>query len=98
MIYLDGNPLCKTTSENAHMFFAVDEDGMGMERGELTRKIINKLKNRDDNHQERWDKVWDDALCQKYKRKEHADHWLWNHAFYSASIEDLEYILRLVSF
>lgn len=34
--------------------------------------------------------------CLKYKRKDHEDFWLWNHDFYNASIEDLEYIKSLI--
>lgn len=40
--------------------------------------------------------MWEDPLCQKYKRPEHADFWLWNHAFYEAPVEDLRHIARLI--
>lgn len=96
MIYHDNNPLCLISSENAHMYLAANEDGMGMKRGELTRKITSILRRKDNMHQWRWDRVWDDELCQKYKRPEHPDHWLWNHEFYNAEISDLEYILNLI--
>lgn len=96
MIYYNNQPLCVISSENAHSHFAVNEDGMGLKRGALVQKITNILKNKDDNYQVRWDKVWEDELCQKYKRPEHPDHWLWNHEFYNANISDLEYILNLI--
>ena len=96
-IYYGDKPLCVARSENAHIFFARNDDGNGMYRGELTRKIINKLIHKDSLYQKRWDAVWDDALCQKYKRHEHADHWLWNHLFFNADIKDLQYILALVN-
>lgn len=60
------------------------------------RAIKNTLERKDSNYQNRWDKVWDDQLCQKYKRPEHEDFWLWNHDFYNASIEDLKYIANLI--
>ena len=50
----------------------------------------------DEVYQAKWEKVWEDKLCQKYKRTEFSDYWLWNHEFYNAPIEDLEYIARLV--
>lgn len=96
VLYFEGNPLCVSSSQNAYDFFSRNDDGFGLERGKLTADIIKTLSKRDAKHQERWDKVWDDILCQKYKRHEHADYWLWNHAFYNAPIEDLRYIANLV--
>ena len=82
-------------SENAHQHFARNDDGKGMERGQLIRAIMGRLQKRDNEYQARWDKVWDDSLCQKYKRTEHQD-WIWNHGFYNASMDDLEHIAELV--
>lgn len=96
MLFHNDRPLCVVTSENAHQHFARNDDGKGMERGNAIRNIINRLRNQNNGYQERWDKVWDDTTCQKYKRQEHADNWLWNHAFYNASIEDLNHIAKLV--
>jgi hypothetical protein len=96
VLYFEGNPLCVSSSQNAYDHFARNDDGFGLERGKLTAHIIKTLSKRDKKHQERWDKVWDDILCQKYKRPEHADYWLWSHLFYNAPIEDLRYIANLV--
>lgn len=96
MLYWQDKPLCVITSENAHKYFARNDDGNGMERGRLTQEIMRTLANTDDKYQERWDKVWDDAICQKYKRTEYADYWLWNTAFFNASIEDLQHIYQLI--
>lgn len=96
MIYYEGKAICLTTSENAHTYFAVNEDGKGLQRGATTRFINVLLRRKDDNYQARWDKVWEDKLCQKYKRPEHPDHWLWNHEFYNADLSDLEYIENLI--
>lgn len=57
--------------------------------------IKKKLEKRDSGYQARWDKVWGDELCQKYRRHEHEDWWLWNHDFYSAPIPDLRHIASL---
>lgn len=96
MLCLGEKPLCVITSENAHQFFARNDDGRGMERGYLTQSIIRTLANNDEKHQERWDKVWNDPLCRKYKRAEHQDRWLWNTAFFNADIPDLEHIQKLI--
>lgn len=96
MIYYNGQPVCLITSENAHTYFAVNEDGKGLQRGATTRAINVFLRRKDEHYQDRWDRVWDDKLCQKYKRPEHPDHWLWNHEFYNADLSDLEYIENLI--
>ena len=96
-LYHDGKCICVATSENAHQFFSVNEDGKGLERGKFTQEIQKILSKRDSRYQERWDKVWADPRCKKYKRVEHADFWLWNHTFFNASIEDLMYIGKLIS-
>lgn len=91
-----GKALVFATSENAHQYFAVDEDGEGLRRGELTRSIQKTLERRDANYQARWDRVWGDARCRRFKMPEHQDYWLWNHAFFEACIDDLLYIAALV--
>ena len=96
VIYHSDNPLCFATSENAHQFFAINDDGNGMERGNLTQSIQKSLAKRNAKHQTRWDRMWEDKLCQKYKRTDHADYWLWNHEFFNAPIKDLRYIEKLV--
>lgn len=45
---------------------------------------------------EAWGRVWGDPAIRKYKRVEFADYWLFNHDFYNAPVEDLEYILKIV--
>lgn len=96
MLYWQDKPLCVITSENAHKYFARNDDGQGMERGRLTQAIQQSLQKQDNKYQDRWDKVWEDELCRKYKRKEYADYWLWNHAFFNADIADLEHIYNLI--
>ena len=95
-LYYQGKSICSVTSNNAHTYFSQNDDGNGAQRGSLVRAIKNTLERKDSNYQNRWDKVWDDQLCQKYKRPEHEDFWLWNHDFYNASSEDLKYIANLI--
>lgn len=98
-----GEPLCVDTSQNAHDYFSQDDDGQGQERGELVAAIAVRLetppkasKAQRTERQARWDKVWGDPLCQKYKRPEHEDFWLWNHEFFDAPLADLRHIAALV--
>ena len=93
---IEGTPLCGDHSQNAYDFFARNDDGNGLVRGKLVDGIRKTLEKRDKNHQARWDKVWADPICQKYKRAEHADYWLWNHEFYNANIPDLRFIAALI--
>jgi hypothetical protein len=92
--------LCTATSENAHQYFARNDDGEGALRGTLTQAIQKELRLREGEtptrRSERWEKVWSDPVCQQYRRPEHADYWLWNHAFFNAPIEDLQHIAALV--
>ena len=95
-IFYGDKLLCVATSENAHQFFARDDDDAGMLRGKLTQAIQKTLAKRDANYQNRWDKVWEDPTCQPYKRIEYADFWLWNHDFFNADIDTLRHIAKLV--
>jgi hypothetical protein len=96
VIAYNGKPVCLATSENAHQFFAIDSDGMGMVRGQLTQAIQRMLSKRNARYQERWDKIWGDAACQPYKRAEYEDYWLWNHGFFNADVDALRHIANLI--
>ena len=98
IITKDGNALVLATSENAHQYVARDDDGCGLERGRLTQAIQASLRapakqesaaNRQ-KRQAAWERIWGDPKLQQYKMREHADYWLWNHAFFNADIETLE--------
>lgn len=93
-----GEQLCAATSQNAFDFFSQDDDGHGLERGKLVSAITARLrpKNERDNVQARWDKVWENPLCQKYRRADHEDHWIWSYEFFNAPVYDLQQIARLI--
>lgn len=95
-IMYNGIIICFIRSENSHQFFARNDDSQGLLRGKFTQAIQKHLSVRDSDYQKRWDKIWDDENCQKYKRPEHADYWLWNHEFFGAPISDLKYIANLI--
>lgn len=95
-IYIEGKILCLATSEIAHQHLARNNDGNGLRRGKIIQKIQKKLSKRDKDYQKRWNKIWEDKTCQQYKKIEFKDYWVWNHAFFNASILDLEYIAKLI--
>lgn len=92
----NGLPVCVSTSQSAYDFFARNDDGHGLERGRLTAAIVRRLSKRDHDYQKRWDRVWADRLCQKYRQRDHTDHWLWDHKFFEADLDDLRHIAGLV--
>ena len=92
VILIDEKPICYATSQNGHDYFCRNDDDCGLLRGQLITTIQQTLiKNKD-----KWDIIWNDSICQKYKRKDHEDYWLWNHEFYNASIIELKYIATLI--
>lgn len=95
-LMLQNKRVCTTTSQNAYDFFSQNDDGLGKERGNLVSRILSELEKRDKKYQARWDRIWKDPRCQKYKRPEHEDHWIWNFDFYSGPVEDLRYIANLI--
>lgn len=98
IISYNNRPICFTTSQIAYDYFSRNDDDKGLERGKLVNKILSTLSNKKDGkYQDRWDKLWEDECCHKFRRKEHGDHWLWSFDFYNAEIEDLQYILDKIS-
>lgn len=91
-----GQQVCGITSQNAYDYFTQNDDGRGKERGELLNRITATLMKQTPGHNARWGKIWDDPCCQKYKRPEQEDHWIWNHDFYNGPVEDLRYIAALI--
>lgn len=95
-IYCEQGIICAITSQNAYDYFARNDDGQGLRRGQLISSILHKLRKRDDDYQKRWDEIWEDESLLKFKRPE-LDDWIWNYEFYNAEIKNLEYILNKVS-
>ena len=69
-ITCDKGTICYVASQDAFDYFSQNDDGNGLERGRLTQTIIKRLdrKEYDPTYQDRWDKVWNDPVCQKYPR------------------------------
>lgn len=105
MLFLGKDAVCCAQSENAHQYFAKNNDGCGMLRGRLTQCIQKALVKPDRPTAEtvaeigkRWDMIWEDKVCAKYKRSDAGfeDYWLWNHDFFEANILDLKYISGMI--
>lgn len=107
IIKYNGTDICVNTSENAHTYFMRNDDGKGIQRGDIINSILTMLKIPEgltpEEYEEavklrdkRWEKVINDPICQAYCRSGH-DIWIWNHAFYNTSIESLTYIQRLIA-
>lgn len=96
ILMIGDKAICASGSQNAIDFFSQNDDGCGLERGKLTSAITTRLEKRDKKHQARWDVVWGNALCQKYRRNDHDDYWLWSKEFFDAPICDLQTILKLI--
>ena len=92
VLFYRGKPVCCATGSVMREYFAANDDGMGLERGKLTQAISRCLA----AHNERWQAVYEDVVCQKYEKTPGTDFWLWNFEFYSAPIEDLRHIAALV--
>lgn len=95
-LYKDGKKICSERSHKSHEFFSADYDGNWEQRGKLVKSIKDTLENRDEQYQVRWDKIWADSVCKKFKRVEHEDFWVWNDDFYRAQLPDLWHIARLI--
>lgn len=93
VIYHDGKAICRVDSQNAYQYFARDNDGNGLKRGELIKTIKDALATQD----ERWDRVLNDPVCKQFDKNPDGDTWEWNLAFYNASIAALQYIADLVT-
>lgn len=96
VIYYNGKQICSVFSRNAHQFFARNDDCNGMLRGKLTSSIKAALEKKDAKHDERCEKVENDSICQRYRRQDCDDTWLWNHDFYNADVDVLRYIANLI--
>lgn len=100
----DGEPLSYSVCDNARNYFVQNDDNQGQIRAELVNRITKELEKRYsvntpgfEKHQNMWKKVWEDETCNRYRRKDHEDHWLWDQEFFNAPICDLVYIAKLLN-
>ena len=97
IIFFNNKPLCYNSSQQAYDYFARNDDNKGLERGKLIKNIKKTLEKKDNNHQNRWNKIWEkENVLKNFKKSEFSDYWLWNFNFYNADIKDLNYIYNLI--
>lgn len=99
----NGRKICSINSKNGRDFFAINDDGNGLQRGMLINAIKKALASGPNKSAEsnaasirRWDRVWGSLMCKRYKHPGHDELWIWNQDFYGAPIEDLKSIANLV--
>lgn len=113
IIYYNQKPICSIRSQDAYDYFARNDDGRGLDRFKLTQTIMKLLRKPDADlvtrsaiqevmkaqtiYDRRWMAVWSDERIGQFRRKDHADFWVWNFDFYNAEIKDLEYIVSVIS-
>lgn len=89
----DGRRICYPTSENAHRYFARNDDGRGLERGKLTYAIAysNRKKLNNDGHYYRLSDEEREILRRDWAHflLPYDDVVLFNHDFFNADVSEL---------
>lgn len=96
-IYHNARAVCRIGSNNANKYFARNNDGCGMKRGELIKTIKTALALQDEHHYERWQRVMNCPVCKQFDKNPDGDMWEWSLAFYNASIATLEHMANKVT-
>ena len=103
ILFYNDIPLAFVTSQVSLDYFTTNDDGKGMERGKIIDEIFSILTNKPYSSEqeakkrlEAWDRVWSSEFCLSFKRKDHADFWLWNYEFYNTSVNNLKIILQII--
>lgn len=99
-LYCSMGKLCAITSQNAYDYFSQDDDGNGLIRGKIVKKILDIIqKSKSDNIKNAaiWNAIINDTTCRKYKRTDFNDFWIWNYEFYNANLQDLEHIMEVIN-
>jgi len=98
VLYYEGKSIAVARSFASHQHFARNDDGKGIQRGNLSHGIIKKLggTHRPGEDTPEWDAVEKDEIAKNYRRKDHETTWLWDDSFYQAPIDDLEHIAEII--
>ena len=90
LLYYKNNPVCLVSSEYGLKHFIRNDDNTGLERAD-TILSIEKILHKDKT---KWNLIWEDKSLERFRKSTIPDYWLWNSDFYSAQIEDLQYIYK----
>lgn len=88
LLYYKNNPVCLVSSEYGLKHFIRNDDNTGLQRAD-TILSIEKILHKD---RTKWNLIWEDKSLERFRKSTIPDYWLWNSDFYSAQIEDLQYI------
>ena len=85
-----GKAICFPTSENAHMHFARNDDGKGLERGALTYAIAYAQRNTGTGY--RFTKEEAEMLATRWPHflRQDSDYILFNQQFFEADVPELK--------
>ena len=94
-----GKRICSEKSAVMREYFARDDDGLGQKRSKVAQSIIDAMLIRDgetkEDWQKRWDVLWADPVCNKYRKDYSETTFLWGISFYNAPLLDLYRIAAL---
>lgn len=108
ILFYNDLTICLCNSYDSHRHFCLNEDGNGIERGQLIENINNSLKTRYNNainkkypsSLQRWNNTYirliNNVIVQKYLKNTGANNIYWNNNYYSAPITDLQEIKNLL--
>lgn len=91
-IAYNNEAVCTTTSQQAHEYFARNDDGRGLERGKLTYAIAFSSRHPNKTDTFRFTPEQRNLLIEKYSHfLIPSEEWiLFNHNFFNAEVEELE--------
>lgn len=97
----EGRAICTTKSENAHKYFAIDDDGMGIERGELTYAIAYSPRKRIDSEGHCFRLSEEEQLTLRkdwsHFLRPYDDVILFNDDFFNADVEELRKVAKAIN-
>lgn len=93
----DGKAICYTTSENAHLHFARNDDGRGLERGALTYAIAYGQRRTPSGFRFTEEEI--DILERDWRHflRDDVDVILFNHDFFEADVAELERLAAAIN-
>jgi hypothetical protein len=98
-LWYDGKKVCTDHSCVMREYFVKNEDGLGLKRHKIAHDIINAMLMHEGETQEewqkRWDILWNDNICNKYRKDNSETTFLWSIEFYNAPLLDLYHIAAL---
>lgn len=98
-LWFNGKRICSEKSAVMREYFARNDDGLGQKRSKVAHGIIDAMLMRDgetkEDWQKRWDVLWEDPVCNKYRKDNSETTFLWGIDFYNAPLLDLYHIATL---